>query len=69
MNSRRHWLRGVTAVLATGALDSTLAQAAGRVWRIGYLNPRAGSSALDAAFVRGMAELGYVVGRNLVIVH
>ena len=67
MNSRRHWLRGVTAVLATGALDSTLAQAAGRVWRIGYLNPRAGPSALDAAFLRGMAELGYVVGRNLVI--
>lgn len=67
MNSRRNWLHGVAAVLAAGALESAFAQAAGRVWRIGYLNLRAGPSALDAAFVRGMAELGYVVGRNLVI--
>jgi putative ABC transport system substrate-binding protein len=43
------------------------AQAPGKVYRIGYLNLRAGPSALDDAFVRGMDELGYTVGHNLVI--
>ena len=44
-----------------------LAQASGRIYRIGYLNLRAGPEALDEAFILGMRELGYTVGRNLVI--
>jgi putative ABC transport system substrate-binding protein len=44
-------------------------QAAGKVWRIGMLEtaPQDASAANLAAFQRGLRELGYVVGRNLVI--
>jgi putative tryptophan/tyrosine transport system substrate-binding protein len=41
------------------------AQAPARVPRIGYLNLRSGPIAQDAAFLEGLAELGYVDGRNI----
>lgn len=54
--------------MAAGALQSAsrvFAQSSGRVYRIGYLNLRAGPEALDEAFISGLGELGYTVGRNL----
>ena len=43
------------------------AQAQAKAYRIGYLSPRAGKEAADDAFLRGMEERGYTVGRNLVV--
>lgn len=65
--TRRHCLQGLASTFLAAAWMPLCAQTPDKVWRIGYLNPRAGPSALDAAFLRGMAELGYVVGRNLVV--
>lgn len=45
----------------------TFAQGPGKVRRVGYLSARATHAAVDDAFVRGMRELGYTVGGNLVI--
>jgi putative ABC transport system substrate-binding protein len=66
LNHRR---RFVFCAAAWGLVDApaALAQAPGKVYRVGYLNLRAGPTALDEAFVQGMRELGYAVGRNLAI--
>ena len=66
MTSRRRLLCCAAAGLLAGPLRA-FAQAPGKVYRVGYLNLRAGPAAADEAFVRGMRELGYAVGRNLVI--
>ena len=63
---RRRILQGMAAGLLAGA-PRAFAQEHGKVYRIGYLSLRAAPSAVDESFVRGMQELGYVVGRNLVI--
>ncbi|HMO46592.1 MAG TPA: ABC transporter substrate-binding protein [Rubrivivax sp.] len=65
MNTRRR----LWGALAAGLLlcGMPLPRAQGRVHRIGYLMPRATFGELDAAFVQGLQELGYVVGRNLAI--
>ncbi len=42
----------------------------GRVWRVGYLAqipPPSSSSGGYAEFLRGMRELGYIEGKNLVV--
>ena len=65
MIMRREMLAAVALSLAAG--DRVWAQAPTKVWRVGYLNLRAGPGSADHAFVRGMRELGYVEGRNLVI--
>ena len=49
------------------ARANVLAQVQGKVYRIGYPNLRAGPAALEEAFLQGMRDLGYVVGRNLLI--
>ena len=64
MIARRDLLGSALALATCGRVR---AQAPAKVWRVGYLNMRAGPGPLDAAFVRGMRELGYVEGRNLVI--
>jgi putative ABC transport system substrate-binding protein len=66
VNVRRRSLCGAGAALLVGRSPVT-AQVQGKVYRIGYLSPRATHAAVDDAFVRGMRELGYTVGRNLVI--
>jgi putative ABC transport system substrate-binding protein len=48
------------------------AQQAGKIWRIGFLTPRsrpssAGRDAFSDAFMRGMSDLGYSEGKNLVV--
>jgi putative ABC transport system substrate-binding protein len=59
----------VLALLALGASPHVAkAQQAGKVARIGYLTPNlAASPRLRDAFVRGLRDLGYVQGRNVVI--
>ena len=49
------------------ARANVLAQVQGKVYRIGYPNLRAGPAALEQAFLQGMRDVGYVVGRNLLI--
>jgi len=51
---------------------ATHGQQTGKVWRIGFLTPRsrprpAGDDAFSAAFMRGMSDLGYSEGKNLVV--
>ena len=56
----------VFAPLALGMSAVVWGQAAGKVWRVGFLGVRQ-EPALQAAFVRGMRELGYTEGKNLLI--
>jgi putative ABC transport system substrate-binding protein len=70
MNNRRKLL----IVLGAGALAAPLAsfaQQQGKVWRVGFLSSRSRPTSLDfdlyGAFPRGMRELGYVEGKNLMI--
>lgn len=72
MNNRR---KVVIALGASGAAfglpPSSLAQAPGKIWRIGFLVGRrlegAESDPITGAFRLGMRELGYVEGKSLVI--
>lgn len=64
MKLRRRAWSALTCWLLCGA---SISRAQARVYRIGYLSARKGYGELDAAFVQGMQELGYVPGRNLVI--
>ncbi len=62
----------VMALLAFGAAPLVArAQQQGRIWRVGFLAPRRRPDSIDTdfigAFPRGMRELGYIEGRNLVI--
>lgn len=66
--------RRLLIALAAGALAApfgSLAQQQGKVWRVGFLSQRARPDSLDSdvfgTFRRGMRELGYVEGKNLVI--
>jgi putative ABC transport system substrate-binding protein len=58
------------ALVALGAVPVTSFAQHGKVWRVGFLAPRR-VGPLDAdpygGFPRGMRELGYVEGKNLVI--
>jgi putative ABC transport system substrate-binding protein len=62
---RRTWLMGSLGLLA-GPLAAH-SQQAGRVYRIGYLGNVPTPPALWEAFVRGLRELGWVEGQNMVI--
>ncbi|MBI3371491.1 MAG: ABC transporter substrate-binding protein [Betaproteobacteria bacterium] len=67
--SRRNAVLSLLA-LAAGALSApraALAQARGKVTRIGYVTMRSRGHALEAEFVAGMRELGYVEGKNIAI--
>ena len=70
MNNRRK----IIIALGAGALAAPLysfAQQQGKVWRVGFLllfsRPASIESHFISAFPRGMRELGYVEGKNLVI--
>ena len=58
----------IIAVVTAGPIPS-LAQLQGKVWRIGFLSSVSASSSSrnTDAFLKGMRELGYVEGKNLVI--
>jgi putative ABC transport system substrate-binding protein len=67
MSTRRKILAALgTVALALAALPGAFGQQQGRVWRVGFLSVRQ-EPGLQAAFARGMSDLGYVEGRNLVI--
>jgi putative ABC transport system substrate-binding protein len=62
--------RKLLVALGTGALAaafSSLTQQQAKVWRIGYLSPRAGIDSFAEAFLQGLRDLGYVEGQNIVI--
>ena len=70
MISRRQLL----ITLGAGSLATafaSLAQPQGKVWRVGYLATRARPISLDTdyagVFLRGMRELGYIEGKNLIV--
>ena len=70
MNKRRK----LVAALGAGALAAplvTLAQAPGKLWRLGYLDFGTRKSMVDAgrnvALLQGLRELGYVEGKNIVL--
>jgi putative ABC transport system substrate-binding protein len=59
-------------LLALGAAPAvSFAQPGTKVWRVGFLVPRTRPASFDTdslgGFIRGMRDLGYVEGRNLVI--
>ena len=67
--------RKLVVALCAGALAAplcSLAQQPGKVWRVGFLSQTTRPASLSdsynyGAFLRGMRELGYVEGKNLVI--
>lgn len=69
MRTRRQVLVGLGAALAAPLV--AFAQKPGRVWRVGFLAARRRPESLDTDFYgevpRGLRELGYVEGKNLVI--
>src|SRR5258708_3513555 len=70
MTTRRKMLVALGATALATPLAS-FAQQQGKVWRVGYLLSPSRPASLDShyysAFSRGMHELGYVEGKNLVI--
>ena len=66
MPTRRSILASLGACLFA-CVKRAGAQSTARVWRVGYLSYRSGAIDIDAEFTRGMRDLGYVEGRNLVI--
>ena len=66
--------RQVVLALASSALTAPFpahAQQQAKIWRIGFLAPRSRPASIDTdvygAFTRGMLELGYIDGKNIVI--
>jgi putative tryptophan/tyrosine transport system substrate-binding protein len=67
--NRRDTVLGLIALSAAPLVCH--AQQPGKIWRVGFLAPRRRPDSIDSdfigAFPRGMRELGYVEGKNLVI--
>ena len=64
MNRNLPWL---LTILLLGYVYLAEAQPAKKVYRIGVLSPRLGIEARDETFRKGLRELGYVEGQNIVI--
>ena len=72
-----NYRRKLIITLGTGALAAPFgafaqqAKAPDKIWRVGFLAPRARPASMDADFLggfpQGMRERGYVEGKNLVI--
>ena len=69
MNMRRKLVIALGAGVC--APSASFAQAAGKVWRVGFLAQRhvdfVDADSIFGPFTQGMLELGYAAGRNLVI--
>jgi putative tryptophan/tyrosine transport system substrate-binding protein len=67
--NRRDTIFALVALGAAADPRASLAQQSGKVWRVGFLSPTSASlsSQHTRAFLKGMRELGYVEGRNLVV--
>ena len=57
----------LSGILALGFLAPAEAQQAAKVPRVGFLAPQGRSLPLFGAFQKGLADLGYVEGQNIVI--
>jgi len=64
LRERRRFVLAASALLAAPRVG--FPQQGPKVWRVGFLQPGGRSAFLDE-LVKGMRELGYEVGRNLVI--
>jgi putative tryptophan/tyrosine transport system substrate-binding protein len=66
---RREFIKLVGGAAASLPLLAARAQQAGKVYRIGFLSYRGCGASLDpnGAFRRGLREIGYIEGRNLVL--
>src|ERR1700730_13629886 len=62
----RTFLAGTGALLFAAPM-MVEAQQAGKIYRIGFLNPRSGQNEWDEAFRQTLRELGYVEGRTITI--
>ena len=67
MIERRRILFAGAAALAVAPLSSALAQAARKVPVVGYVSAAPRDDAFTRAFRQGLAELGHVEGRTIVI--
>ena len=67
--NRRDTILALVALSAATGPRSALAQQPGKIWRVGFLSGSQASlsSRNTAAFLKGMRELGYVEGKNLVV--
>jgi putative ABC transport system substrate-binding protein len=70
VNKRRR-LIGALGAGALAAPFGSFAQPQGKVWRVGFLSARSRPASIDtdnySGFPRGMRELGYIEGKNLII--
>lgn len=66
-STRRKFLLIAIGLCTFTAPLGSFAQQQGKVYRIGYLSPRAGIESQEEAFRLGLRELGYLEGRNIVI--
>ena len=60
------FLGTVGALFVLAALVAQAQQVA-KTYRIGFLSLRAGPAAADEAFVQGLRDLGYAIGRDIII--
>ena len=67
--NRRESIITVVALGAAAGPIASFAQQQGKVWRVGFLTlrPASENSQYTDAFLKGMRELGYVEGKNLVV--
>jgi putative tryptophan/tyrosine transport system substrate-binding protein len=67
--NRRDAVVALVALGAAAGSRASLAQPQGKIWRVGILSPTSASlsSSYTKAFLKGMRELGYIEGRNLVV--
>jgi putative tryptophan/tyrosine transport system substrate-binding protein len=66
MNKRRDLIIALGASALVGPLDS-FAQQQRKLWRVGVLDTTSTNAVYSEAFRKGLHELGYVEGENLVI--
>ena len=60
-------LAAILLTIAVVAPSFVQAQTPARVWRVGLLSPVGAAVSVQDFFVRGLRELGYVEGQNLVL--
>ena len=69
--NRRDTLIALIALGAASVPPVSRAQPQGKIWRVGFMTQRRRPDSIDADFIggfpRGMRELGYVEGKNLLI--
>ena len=67
MKARRQFVAAVVALASSALPIAAFGQAPGRVPRIGFITLRSRGHELEAAFVQGMRELGYLEGKTIAI--